>query len=236
MIPDRMLKPLLRRLNPRYCWLPPEMRRRAISVLDIGGEASDGTLAKRFLPLCRFSAINLRRLTADRRHAHNIDESILSDLDVDGLTTVAGRRFDYVICSHTIEHLRNADSIIDGLAALVAEGGHLYLEWPSIRSRGFPIRGLGLNFHDDPTHVSSFELDAVRARLEKQGLVILAAGPRRNGLRAALAPVLFLRTVFRHRRPVLYDFWDWTGYADMIRAVRPQRNGPEESRDHDRRG
>lgn len=212
---------VMRRLNPRYCWLPGDVRRRAVTVLDVGGDARDGYLAKLYLPNCRFAAINIVNVATGSRYARHIEEFIHNDLDTDGLSGFAGRTFDYVICSHTIEHLKTGHDIIDGLATLVAEGGHLYLEWPSMRSRRFPLRGLGLNFHDDPSHVSSFDLDEVRTRLEAKGLTIIAAGPRRNWLRAVLAPLLFLKTAYRHRRVVLYDFWDWTGYADMIRATRP---------------
>jgi hypothetical protein len=212
---------VMRRLNPRYCWLPDDFRRRALTVIDVGGDARDGYLAKLYLPNCRFTAINIQDLAAGSRYARHLEEFIHSDLDTDGLSGVAGRAFDYVICSHTIEHLKTGRDIIDGLAALVAEGGHLYLEWPSTRSRRFPVRGLGLNFHDDASHVSSFDLDEVRTQLGARGLTIIAAGPRRNWLRAVLAPLLVLKTAYRHRRVVLYDFWDWTGYADMVRAIRP---------------
>lgn len=214
------LTSLLQALNPRYEWLPVDARHRTLSVLDVGGEGRDGMLARRYLPRCRFTVLNIADVTSDVRYAPYISEFIHEDLNQNGLAALAGRTFDYVICSHTIEHLENGLAIVDGLAALVAEGGHLYLEWPSVRSQHFPIKGLGLNFHDDPTHVRSFGLEEVRERLEAQGLTILAAGPRRNRLRAALAPLLFLKTALRFRRIVLYDFWDWTGYADVIRAVR----------------
>lgn len=207
---------LLRRLNPRYGWLSDTARRRIATVLDVGGEGQDSFLAAAYLPGSRFTALNIAApgsLAAGARF-------IRCDLDRDGLASLAGRRFDYVICSHTLEHLKTGSGLIDGLADLVAEGGCLYLEWPAERSQRFPFRGLGLNFYDDPTHVTSLTLRHAQERLEARGLTILTAGPRRNWLRAALAPLLFVKSVIRFRRLVLYDFWDWTGYADRVCAIR----------------
>jgi len=219
-----LLRALRRRLNPRYAWLTDTARRDIATVIDIGGEPRDSELAATFLPNCRFTTLNIVQSGPVAPDA----EFIRCDLDHDRLAPVAGRHFDYVISSHTLEHLRDGVGLIEELAALVDEGGHLYLEWPSPRSRRFPIRGLGLHFEDDPTHVATIALDEAVRRLRAAGLTILAAGPRRNRLRALLAPILFVRTSFRFRRVVLYDFWDWTGYADMICAVRPgaRRPGP----------
>ncbi len=212
---------LLRRLNPRYGWLSGAARRRIATVLDVGGEGQDSFLAAAYLPGSRFTALNI---AAPGPLAVGAG-FIRCDLDRDGLASLAGRRFDYVICSHTLEHLKTGASLIEGLADLVDEGGYLYLEWPAIRSQRFPLRGMGLNFHDDPTHVTSLSLDHVRQRLEAQGLTILAAGPRRNWLRVALAPLLFVKSVIRLHRVVLHDFWDWTGYADRVCAVKGAGGG-----------
>jgi len=211
-----IFRSLRRRLNPRYAWLSDSARHGIATVLDVGGEPRDSVLAATFLPNCRFTALNIIRSGPAAPGA----EFICSDLDHDRLAAVAGRRFDYVISSHTLEHLRDGVGLIGDLAALVADGGYLYLEWPSPRSRRFPIRGIGLHFEDDPTHIATIALDDAVRRVQAAGLTILAAGPRRNRLRALLAPILFARTSLRFRRLVLYDFWDWTGYADTICAVR----------------
>jgi len=212
-----LLRSLRRKINPRYAWLSDSARRGIATVLDVGGEPRDSMLAATFLPNCRFTALNIVQSGPMAPGA----EFIRCDLDRDRLAAVAGRRFDYVISSHTLEHLRDGIGLIKDLAELVADGGRLYLEWPSPRSRHFPLRGVGLHFEDDPTHVATIALEDAVRRVQASGLTILAAGPRRNRLRALLAPILFLRTALRFRRLVLYDFWDWTGYADMICAVRP---------------
>ncbi|OYQ37162.1 hypothetical protein CHU95_02105 [Niveispirillum lacus] len=212
-----MLTGLKRLLNPRYNWLPPAARASIHTVLDIGGTGIDSHLAARYLPRCRFTALNIIEPDSMAPGA----EFLRTDLDREGLSTVQGRRFDYVICSHTIEHLVKGTDLLTEMAALVADGGYLYLEWPSERSQRFPLRGRGLNFHDDPTHVTLISLEKAVASLEMAGLFILSAGPRRNRWRQVLAPLLLPRSWVKHGRFVLYDFWDWTGYADHICARRP---------------
>ena len=209
---------LKRQLNPRYNWLPSAARAEIGSILDIGGEGTDSFLAAQYLPRARFTAINIA-----------VPESlapgavfIQADLDRDGLAAVEGDRFDYVICSHTLEHLGRGTDLLADIAARIAPGGYLYLEWPSLRALDFPLRGLGLNFYDDPTHVTPIGLEKALDRLRQSGLTILVAGPRRNRFRQILAPLLFVRSCWKHRRVVLYDFWDWTGYADRICAYRPK--------------
>lgn len=214
---------LKRRLNPRYSWLPTGARASIRTVLDIGGEGIDSFLAARYLPGVRFTAINIvlpGQLAPGAEFLH-------ADLDQQGLAAVAGRRFDYVICSHTIEHLIRGTDLLEKMAALVDDGGYLYLEWPSLRSLQFPLRGFGLNFHDDPTHVNPLALETAVERLRGAGLSILAAGPRRNRLRRLLTPLLLVWTCLKHGRFVLYDFWDWTGYADCVCARRPSAAGGE---------
>ncbi len=206
-----------RQLNPRYSWLPPTTRASIRSILDIGGEGIDGFLAARYLPDARFTAVNIAVPKALAPGA----KFLWADLDRQGLAAVLNGQFDYVICSHTLEHLARGADLLAEMATLVAPGGYLYIEWPSSRAQSFPVRGLGLNFYDDPTHITAISLTTATDQLRDAGLSILSAGPRRNRLRQALAPLLLVRSCWKHGRFVLYDFWDWTGYADSICAHRP---------------
>lgn len=214
----KLLTKLKKHLNPRYCWITPQIQSKIYTILDIGGEGIDSFLAARYLPEARFTALNISdpgtlAPGADFRH---------TDLDQHGLRIIQGCQFDYVICSHTLEHLASGLTRLTEIADLVAPGGYLYLEWPSKRSLKFPVKGLGLNFYDDPTHVSVIALDQAIRLLEVSGFSIRSAGARRNRMRQMLAPLLLLRSCRKHGRFVLYDFWDWTGYADYIIAQRPE--------------
>lgn len=211
-----MLMQVKRLLNPRYSWLAPAVRASIRTVLDIGGTEIDCQLAARYLPGCHYTAVNIIKPVATPPGV----EFLQTDLDREGLSVLQGRRFDYVICSHTLEHLVRGKELLTEMGDLVGDGGYLYVEWPSERSQRFPLLGVGLNFHDDPTHVTSLSLQDAVTSLQESGFCILSAGPRRNRLRQWLAPLLLFHSWIKHGRFVLYDFWDWTGYADHVCAKR----------------
>ena len=66
--------------------------------------------------------------------------------------------FDVVISNHNIEHCNDAQSTFTAMVDRTAPGGHLFFATPSLNSVDFPSRGGGLNFYDDPTHVSPVDL------------------------------------------------------------------------------
>lgn len=210
-----------RALHPRYAALPRQWRRRPIRVLDAGAGPADGVLARAFLaPGSRFEGINIVPLAEGSPERAAFDAYTVADLDVSDLSFAPDGGYDYVVCSHTIEHLRDGLALVPRLAAKVATDGRLYLEWPGPASERFPVRGVGLHFRDDASHVRTYALAEVVAAVEISGLQIEYAGPRRHWLRVALAPVLAAYHTFRRRELKLYDLWDVTGFALVVRARR----------------
>ncbi len=210
---------LRRILHPRYADLPAEWFRRPLRVLDAGAGPVDGLLARAFLaPGSRFEGVNIVPLAEGSSERAAFDVYTVADLDESDLSFAPDGAYDYVICSHTIEHLRDGLALVPLLARKVAPGGLLYLEWPAPSSERFPVRGLGLHFRDDPTHVRPYALAEVLAALESSGLAVEYAGPRRHALRIALAPALTLYHALRRRQVKLYDLWDVTGFALVVRA------------------
>lgn len=212
------LTAIKRWINPRYSWLPGAVRRSGARILDVGAGALDGRLAKQYWPGSFIVGVNIEPEPA----GGGFDNYIQVDLNKGGLSGLGLEResFDYVVSSHLIEHIDDGPKAIDQMADLVRKGGLIYLEWPSEESLTCPIRGWGLNFFDDDTHVRTYSIDQVVTRLKDSGFEILSAGHRRHLARMALAPVLALRRSLAQRRFILYDFWDWTGFCVVVRARR----------------
>lgn len=212
---------LRRALHPRYAGLPAEWFRRPLRVLDAGAGPADGLLARAFLaPGSRFEGVNIVPLAEGSPERAAFDAYTVADLNESDLSFAPDGAYDYVICSHTIEHLEDGLALIPALARKVAPGGRLYLEWPAPSSERFPVRGVGLHFRDDPTHVRTYALAEVRAAVEACGLDMERAGPRRHALRIALAPALATYHAVRRRELKLYDLWDVTGFALVLTARR----------------
>jgi SAM-dependent methyltransferase len=212
---------LTRVLNPRYASLPPAFLRKPVRILDAGCGPQEALIARRLFASCWFEGIDITDLPPGSPERRAFDRYHQVDLDQTDLSFVPDAGFDYVICSHTIEHLENGIALVARLCAKVRPGGRLYLEWPSVESQTFPVRGFGLNFFDDGTHKQTFPLETVAAVVEENGLVIEYAGRRRQVARMLLAPVLAACHSLRATRVTLYDFWDILGSCYVVRAMRP---------------
>jgi SAM-dependent methyltransferase len=212
---------LTRALNGRYSHVPAGFFSRPVRVIDAGGGPMDAIKAKRLFADCWYEGINIAELPPPGPVGHGYDRYYRVDLDATDLAFLPDRSYDLVVSSHTIEHLKDGLAVVVRLCTKVKPGGRLYLEWPSVTSTTFPVRGLGLRFDDDPTHRQTYALDDVRRLVEGQGLRIERAGLRRQWLRILLAPVLVPYHSMRFRRLVLYDLWDVTGFANSLHATRP---------------
>jgi SAM-dependent methyltransferase len=212
---------LLRLLNPRYASLPAAFLRQPARILDAGCGPREALIARRLFLGCWFEGIDIADLPPGSPEQRAFDRYHQVDLDQTDLSFVPDAGFDYVICSHTIEHLEDGIALVARLCAKVRPGGRLYLEWPSVESQAFPLRGFGLNFFDDGTHKQTFSLETVAAVVEENGLVIRYAGRRRQAVRMLLAPVLAACHSLRRRRLTLYDFWDILGSCYVVRAMKP---------------
>jgi 2-polyprenyl-3-methyl-5-hydroxy-6-metoxy-1,4-benzoquinol methylase len=81
-----------------------------------------------------------------------------------------GRRFDLIYLKHVIEHTDAPFELLAVLPDLLADGGHLYLSFPSEASIGFPSAENTLNFYDDPGHLWIPSVREILNRLSSAGL------------------------------------------------------------------
>lgn len=223
---------LTRLFNPRYAWLPSAFFQHPVRILDAGVGPKDAINARRLFATCWFEGINIADLPSGSPERRAFDRYHLVDLDQTDLRFVPDGGFDYVVCSHTIEHLDDGIALVARLCTKVRPGGGLYLEWPSVESQTFPLRGFGLNFFDDCAHKRSFPLEAVASVVRENGLEIGYAGRRRRIARMVLAPLLVAYRGLRTRRLTLFDLWDITGFCYVVQAMKPQPCGDSVAHPH----
>lgn len=211
---------LTRKLNPRYAYLPISAQPvdGPFRILDIGAGPADRRIARTLFPACHFEAVNVAPLADTQRDAFDAYHQV--DLNGSDLSFLPDQGFDYVISSHTIEHLEDGPRTVAQMCRKLRPGGRIYLEWPSVESETFPIRGVGLNFYDDGTHLRTYARADIEAVLQAEGVDIDYSGYRRMWLRMLISPLLIIRRSLKLRRLVLYDAWDITGFCYVIRAKR----------------
>lgn len=101
--------------------------------------------------------------------------------------------FDFVFCSHVIEHLSDPKQIILELSRVCKPEGYVYVETPSARSI---LVFLGGRFWDDPTHVRPYSPEALRWLGEQVSLKEIHCGYRRSAIAAILGiPYFFIGTL-----------------------------------------
>ena len=64
---------------------------------------------------------------------------------------LADNHYDLIILSHVIEHINNGLDVVERLSKKLKFGGHIYIEYPSLKSLQLPSAQGSLHFCDDDT-------------------------------------------------------------------------------------
>jgi len=94
------------------------------------------------------------------------------DLEKFLITNKYKSKFDYVIFSHVIEHLKNPVFVLKNLKKLLKKNGTLLLETPDFDSPAYRLFKNKFRLLNDPTHISLFTLDSMTRALRDNGFVI----------------------------------------------------------------
>jgi trans-aconitate methyltransferase len=115
------------------------------------------------------------------------DRFILCNLeDPDRLAALADP-YDLIIINHVLEHLRSGEEVFRRLCLMLAPGGVLYAEFPSIRTAYKPKTRATYHFNDDPTHRRFYVLEHLANTAMDAGCKILSCGPTSTPLKDVLA-------------------------------------------------
>lgn len=136
-------------------------------------------------------------------------------------------RFGAVMASHVFEHLKDPERVLGRLAARLAPDARLYVEVPSPSSTRLPtaeaFRNAGWpmiisNFHDDCTHLRTYDAQELAGMAERQGLEVVAGGVIENRLLAD--PLIDFGLKHNDGEMLLYGYWLATGWAHFIELRR----------------
>lgn len=206
--------PKFKALNRRF------KRNGEFRVLDAGcGKSALKT--KKYFRNCRYYGLDYHdRSKIGEDELRVMEEYYQIDLDKDNLTGIADNFFDAVIMSHSLEHIKNGLSVIEGLGNKLKHKGIIYIEFPSVRSLSLPSMEGTLNFCDDPGHIRIYDIKEIANVLLASGFRIIKAGTRRDLFKSILTPLTCLYFRYIKRLPVAVSFWDICGFADYVLAER----------------
>ncbi|MBN1672229.1 MAG: methyltransferase domain-containing protein [Kiritimatiellae bacterium] len=206
--------------QPVFKCLNKYVGNREFTLLDVGCGNRAPTRTKRLFPSVLYHGIDKCNYNNTAEDLALIDRLFELDLERDSLAPVPDAFYDAIVMNHVIEHLRNGGEVVAALTHKLKPDGILYIEFPSVRSLGFPSMRGTFNFCDDPTHVRVYAIHDLANVLLDNHCRVLRAGPCRDRIRALLFPVMLIRGL--RRRNLALPFWYVTGFADHVVARRKQ--------------
>ena len=87
---------------------------------------------------------------------------------IDQLTAQA-QTYDWITCSHVLEHVHDPQHLFHSMHRLLRSGGTLWLQTPNLNSIGHRTYGRDWVGADPPRHLTLLTLTSLRSALEKAG-------------------------------------------------------------------
>ena len=106
------------------------------------------------------------------KNASNYCNTIHGDIEKILRQKKIKKKFDYVIFSHVIEHLKNPMFTLKKLKGILKKNGTLLLETPNFDSAAFRLFKEKFRLLDDPTHISLFTNESMIRALNDTGYKI----------------------------------------------------------------
>lgn len=173
----------VRHLKPKFS-VPFALMSHPRLILDVGVANDSYRECKAIYPTAVYHGLDV----VDRRLAMAVgDHFYLRDLDEPGALTALDPSYDLIIVNHVLEHLDQGTDVFRDLCALLAVGGVLYAEFPSLRTAYRRKTGGRYHFHDDPTHRRFYGLEELANCAIRQQCEIISCGPVSTPLKDALA-------------------------------------------------
>jgi SAM-dependent methyltransferase len=180
---QKLRNKLVQALKPKFAKIV-ELGISPQRVLDIG-IANDSYLeCKSTFPTARYDGIDfidtgVLMFSGDRFYQRNLEES--------GSLTGLDPIYDVIIANHVLEHLNRGREVFGELCHLLAPGGYLYVEIPSLRTAYHPKRHGRYHFHDDPTHRRFYVLEDLANLAIDSNCKIISCGPATTWLKDAIS-------------------------------------------------
>ncbi|MCX8068901.1 MAG: class I SAM-dependent methyltransferase [Thermodesulfovibrionales bacterium] len=198
------------------------LKRMHLKILDVGCGNHSPSQTKKYFPLCEYHGIDKQEYNLTELDYAAMDRFFKIDLNKDNLDELPNGYYDYIICSHVLEHVIDPYSVISQCCKKLRGGGMIYLEFPSVKSFSLPSMKGTLHFCDDDTHIRLVDLTQVINLLLDLNFKIIYAGKRRNWLRIILLPLLIVYSIVVHKHIGAGVFWDLLGFADKVVAIKKE--------------
>lgn len=201
----------------------PYFAKASPAILDIGCGNHSPSVAKRYFPTCEYHGVDKIKYNLDERDEANMHRFYSVDLDRGSMQEVPDRYFDMVLLSHVLEHLQDPGRVVQEAARKLKPGGHIYIEFPSLKSLGLPSRKGTLQFCDDSTHIHLPNPYEIANLLLKERVRILSAKVRRDIPRLLAGPFFWLYNGVQQLfgRPLRSKgLWDLYGFAYYLHGIK----------------
>ena len=174
-----LVSPLRSLIEQQMRHMPRQPAGRQGRLLDVG--CGNGA----FLKLAQTAGWSVQGIDFD---PIAVDEARRQGLAVElgGIDQLAdqGQTYDWITCSHVLEHVHEPQQLLQSLHRLLRPGGTLWLQTPNLESIGHRVYGSHWVGVDAPRHLTLLTRPALRSVLEKVGFQIQF---RRLSLLSAMA-------------------------------------------------
>lgn len=215
-----MLRWLL--LPSKFRYVQKYVGNKPFTLLDIGAGNHSASKTKKWFPQCCYHGLDL-----DKTYNNNeLDWKCMDafyELNLEHLQfdQIPDNTFDFIMCAHVIEHLKNGDEVLQRLISKLKPGGFLYVEFPGFWSTQLPSMYGTLNFYDDPTHVRIYSVAELMNLFLRNQMNIVAGGTRKHIPTMLLMPLKVAYNLMRYRKVMASLFWDFTGFAEYVLVQKP---------------
>jgi predicted SAM-dependent methyltransferase len=147
---------------------------RPKNILDIGIANNSYQECKRVFPSSIYHGVDyidrsVVMRDGDRFFQVNLEESnSLADFEPG---------YDLILVNHVLEHLQRGSEVYAELSRLLAPGGLMYVEFPSIRTAYRAKRRGSYHFHDDPSHIKFYVLEELANSAISNQCQVVSCGP-----------------------------------------------------------
>ena len=190
---------------------------RGSSVLDVGCGNNSASLFKLINPQIKYTGIDIADYNLNLNDKGLMDEYIITTPEEFHNAIQNSGKFDYIVCSHNLEHCNNWRTVVNSMCSVVKPGGEIFISTPSIKTLKFPSRRGTLNFLDDSTHneivdfeelsniIKSFGFKITYIRISDKPLLLYLVG-------------LFNEIPSRIKNRVLRGTWAYWGFEAKLWA------------------
>jgi len=197
-----------------------EFKNKEFNLLDVGCGNHSPSVTKKWFPRAHYFGIDKGIYNNSEEDLALMERFFSIDLTKTDLSDIPNNFFDLIICSHIIEHLPNSLDVIKDLSQKLKPKGKIYVEFPSVKSLGFPSAHGTLHFCDDNTHIRLYSIKDVANAFLESGICVKKAGTSRDILRAFLflftLPYQLLFFIKHRKMNVKYGIWDFFGFAQFV--------------------